>query len=36
MPITLALILAEELKDNNVNKKDNNIPKIIATRVKQA
>jgi hypothetical protein len=36
MLITLALILAEEPKDNNINKEDNDIPKIIATRVKQA
>jgi hypothetical protein len=36
MPITLALILAKEPKDNDVNKEDNNIPKIMATRVKQA
>jgi hypothetical protein len=34
MPITLVLILAKEPKDNDINKKDNNIPKIIATRVK--
>jgi hypothetical protein len=32
----LALILAEEPKDNDVDEEDNNIPKIIATRVKQA
>jgi hypothetical protein len=36
MPITLALILAKVPKDNNVNKEDNKILKIIAIRVKQA
>jgi hypothetical protein len=36
MPITLAPILAEEPKDNDVDKEDDDIPKIMATRVKQA
>jgi hypothetical protein len=35
MPATLVLILAKAPKDNNVNKEDNKIPKIIAIRVKQ-
>jgi hypothetical protein len=36
MPATLAPILAKAPKDNDVNKEDNEIPKIIAIRVKQA
>jgi hypothetical protein len=36
MPATLALILAKAPKDNNVDEEDNEIPEIIAIRVKQA
>jgi hypothetical protein len=36
MPTTLAPILAEALEDSDINKEDDEIPKIITTRVKQA
>jgi hypothetical protein len=36
MPATLALILAKAPKDNDVDKEDDEIPEIIAIRVKQA